>query len=118
MDNAPIYDVWDKAAKRLMSTLWKCSQAWIFHEPVDPEKLGIPDYLIVIKQPMDFGTIKHRLNTFYYQKGVQNLLDDVNLVFDNCIRFNGEDSSVGRMCKTVREEYRRLYDQLGFDFYL
>jgi hypothetical protein len=31
-------------------------------------------------------------------------------VFDNCIRFNGEESSVGRMCRTVREEYQRLYN--------
>ena len=57
-ESAPIYDHWDKAAKRLMTSLWKCSQSWIFHEPVDPIKLGIPDYLVIVKHPMDFGTIK------------------------------------------------------------
>ena len=58
---------------------------------------------------MDFGTIKQKLNNFEYRK-LQSFLDDMNLVFDNCTRFNGDESSVGRMCRTVREEYRRLYD--------
>jgi hypothetical protein len=43
-ESALIYDSWDKAAKRLMNTLWKYSPSWIFHDPVDPEKLNIPDY--------------------------------------------------------------------------
>lgn len=56
-----IYDCWDKAAKRLINTLWRCGSAQIFHNPVDPERLGIPDYFEVIKEPMDFGTIKQRI---------------------------------------------------------
>ena len=58
---------------------------------------------------MDFGTIKHKLSNYKYRT-LQSFLDDMNLVFDNCIRFNGEESSVGRMCRTVREEYQRLYN--------
>lgn len=57
-DHAQIYDYWDKAAKRMINTLWKHNQAWIFHEPVDPKKLNIPDYFDIIKQPMDFGLVK------------------------------------------------------------
>jgi len=29
-----------------------------FRSPVDPNALGIPDYFDIIKQPMDFGTVK------------------------------------------------------------
>lgn len=75
-ENAPIYECWTKAAKRMMNTLWKCNAAWIFHEPVDPEKLGIPEYFNIIKNPMDFSTIKQRLNTHFYHK-MQEFLDDV-----------------------------------------
>lgn len=49
------------AAKRLMSKLWKVQNAWIFYEPVDAEKLEIPDYNEVVAHPMDFGTIKNKL---------------------------------------------------------
>ena len=37
---------------------------------------------------MDFGTIKKRLNTFSYKNG-QEFLNDMKLVFDNCILYNG-----------------------------
>jgi hypothetical protein len=57
----PIYETWDAAAKRLMQKLWKANQAWIFHKPVDPEELEIPDYFEVITKPMDFSTIKQKL---------------------------------------------------------
>ena len=60
-EQAQIYDNWEKAAKRLMNTLWKHNNAWIFHEPVNPEKLNIPDYYDIIRQPMDFGTVKMKL---------------------------------------------------------
>lgn len=52
--------LWEKPAKKLINTLWKAPHAWIFHEPVDPQKLGIPDYFEVIKKPMDFSTIRVR----------------------------------------------------------
>ena len=80
-------------------------EAWIFHEPVDPVKLGIPDYPNVIKNPMDFGTIKQRLNSNYYHR-IQEFLDDMMLTFDNCLKFNGEDSAVGKACKKVMEAFK------------
>lgn len=44
-----------------MNTLWKHNSAFIFHEPVDPEKLNIPDYFDIIRNPMDLGTVKNKL---------------------------------------------------------
>lgn len=66
---------------------------------------------------MDFGTIKMKLNNNEYDK-LEDFLADMRLTFDNCITYNGEESQVGRMCKNVREEYKRVYDQLNMDFYL
>ena len=116
-ENAPIYESWDKAAKRLISTLWKFNQSWVFHDPVDPAKDNVPDYFNVIKNPMDFGTIKQRLNTNYYHR-MQEFLDDMQLVFDNCSKFNGEDNTIGKIGKLVRDEFKKLYEQLNIEFYL
>ena len=66
---------------------------------------------------MDFGTIKQRLNNNYYHR-LQEFLDDMMLVFDNCLKFNGEENQVGKLCKNVKEEFKKLYDQLNLDFYL
>jgi hypothetical protein len=113
---ATIYESWDVAAKKLLSKLWKANSAWIFHEPVDLEKLNIPDYYEVVTEPMDLGTVKNKLNMNKY-KNVQEFIDDINLIFLNCIKYNGEDSSVGKMCKNVREEFQRLYNQFNIEFY-
>lgn len=106
---ASIFESWDLAAKKLLSKLWKVNQAWIFHEPVDADKLDIPDYYEVVAEPMDLGTVKNKLNMNKYRH-VQEFIDDVHLVFSNCIKYNGEDSSVGKMCKNVREEFFKLYN--------
>lgn len=58
---------------------------------------------------MDFGTIKQRLNSNYYHR-MQEFLDDMQLVFDNCLKFNGETNNVSKMCKSVREEFKKLYE--------
>ena len=38
----PLFDHWDKAAKRLINQLWRCNACTIFHKPVDPDKLSKP----------------------------------------------------------------------------
>jgi hypothetical protein len=35
----------------------------VFHNPVDPKKFGIDDYFEVVKNPMDFSTIKKKTAT-------------------------------------------------------
>ena len=44
-----------------MQALSRSQGAWIFLEPVNYELQNIPDYPTIVKQPMDFGTIKSRL---------------------------------------------------------
>ena len=89
----------------------------MFNEPVDAEKLGAADYHEVVKNPIDFSTIKQRLNTNQYHIA-QEFIDDMLLVFDNCLLYNGENSNIGRMCNKVRNEFKRLYQELNIEFYL
>ena len=66
-ETTPVFESWDKAARRLLNTLWKMNQASIFHDPVDPDKLQIHDYFDIIKTPMDFGTIRQNLIANKYE---------------------------------------------------
>lgn len=66
---------------------------------------------------MDLGTVKQRLASNYYSK-VQDFVSDVNLIFENCILYNGESSQVSIMCKHVRDEFNKLYENLYLDFYM
>ena len=49
---------WQNAGMQLLSALWKVKGSTIFHVPVDAVKLGIPDYHDVVKNAMDFSTVK------------------------------------------------------------
>ncbi len=69
---------WERVANKILAQIWKVKGANIFHVPVDPVKLGIHDYFSIIKNPMDFGTIKKRLKTNYYTK-MQDFVNHVKL---------------------------------------
>ena len=51
----------------MMSILMRKHEAWIFLEPVDAIKLGIPDYFRIIQKPMDLGTAKENLRKHEYK---------------------------------------------------
>lgn len=55
-------------------------KAFVFNEPVDPVKHGCPNYNEVIKQPMDLGTIKQKLDANAYQDSIEAFAEDVRLV--------------------------------------
>jgi hypothetical protein len=73
----------------------------IFLYPVDPVALNIPHYFNMIKHPMDFTTIKTKLMYNAYDCEV-DFNADMNLVFDNCIAFNGVDSAYGKIATQMR----------------
>ncbi|KAI4492152.1 hypothetical protein M0802_010049 [Mischocyttarus mexicanus] len=78
--------------KGVLKPVWKHQFAWPFQQPVDAKKLNLPDYHKIIKQPMDLGTIKKRLENTYYWCG-KECIQDFNTMFTNCYVYNkpGED---------------------------
>ena len=61
--------------------------AWPFMNPVDPVALNIPTYHSIIKKPMDFGTMKKKLDGGEYENA-KEFEADARQVFQNCYRFN------------------------------
>lgn len=61
--------------------------AWPFMTPVDPVALNIPTYHSIIKKPMDFGTMKGKLDHSEYENA-KEFEADARQVFQNCYRFN------------------------------
>eukprot|EP01017_Pseudomicrothorax_dubius_P027379 TRINITY_DN3145_c0_g5_i1.p1 TRINITY_DN3145_c0_g5~~TRINITY_DN3145_c0_g5_i1.p1 ORF type:complete len:575 (+),score=82.61 TRINITY_DN3145_c0_g5_i1:309-2033(+) len=96
---------WQKLARRVLGMLWKMKGAYLFHHPVDPVRLGIPDYFDIVRSPMDLGTIRTKLQTNVYQS-CKEFVEDVRLVFSNCILYNGTESEVGRIGVAMQAEFR------------
>jgi hypothetical protein len=82
-----------------MNTSCLLQWAWPFNEPVELHRY--PDYLKVVKQPMDLGTIRKRADAGHYPMPAE-LLADVRLVFDNARTYNPPGSDVYVMASTVQ----------------
>ena len=88
-------DAWRKAAFRVLTLCWKAKGGYYFHEPVDPAKFGIDDYFDEITEPMDLGTVKRKLNHNVYEN-IEEFSRDLNLVFDNCVKYNGPENMIAK----------------------
>ena len=116
-DEIKMCESWEKIAKQLMNALWKVRDAELFHKPVDPVELNIPNYFDIIKRPMDFSTVKKKLNNYSYTN-LKEYCDDMDLIFNNCILYNGINSYVGEMCLRVKNEYKNLCEKFNLNKYL
>ncbi|KAH9747047.1 hypothetical protein KPL70_004592 [Citrus sinensis] len=98
----------------LMSQITQHKWAWPFMHPVDVEGLGLHDYYEVIEKPMDFSTIKNKMDgkdgTGY--RNVREIYADVRLVFKNAMKYNDERDDVHVMAKSLLEKFEEKWLQL------
>ena len=76
--------------------------SFAFEQPVDPVSLNIPNYLKVIKKPMDMSTIRNKLKMGEYENA-KEFEADWRLMFSNCYKFNPADHPVHRAGKALEE---------------
>ncbi|XP_042059266.1 transcription factor GTE6-like [Salvia splendens] len=87
-----------------------------FLQPVDVVGLGLHDYMRydVIEKPMDFSTIKCRMEakdgTGY--KNVREVCADVRLILKNAMKYNKERDDVHVMAKTLLDKFETKWLQL------
>ncbi|XP_041352455.1 BRCA2-interacting transcriptional repressor EMSY-like isoform X2 [Gigantopelta aegis] len=114
---------WVKAALGLIQKMTKFrgvnrdkgdlnAAAW-FIKPVDP--VDAPNYYSVVKNPMDFGTIKKKLEAGDY-KSFDDFHFDMLLVQKNCYLYNHPQSKVKQDCEEVfsfyEQERTKVIDKL------
>ncbi|XP_061131934.1 bromodomain adjacent to zinc finger domain protein 2B isoform X2 [Syngnathus typhle] len=93
----------------LLAELERHQDAWPFLTPVNLK--SVPGYKKVIKKPMDFSTIREKLVSSQYQN-LETFIIDVNLVFDNCERFNEDNSDIGRAGHNMRKFFEKRWTEL------
>ena len=55
-----------KKVAQLLQTLFDSTDSFEFRTPVDYVAYGLLDYPLIIKKPMDLGTVKRNLTNNYY----------------------------------------------------
>ena len=85
----------------------RCNKAFL--RPVDPNNDGCSDYFDVVKSPMDLGSIDRLLEDGSI-KTLYEFVNHVRLVFNNCMLYNMDDSSLHR---TAKVELDRFEDEMS-----
>lgn len=91
----------------------------IFAEPVNPAEA--PDYYQCVPQPMDFATMRKKIDNNEYVN-MTNFEEDFKLIVTNCIGYNGKGNVFYRAAIKLRDQggsilrqARRIYDRVGYD---
>ncbi|RQM09846.1 hypothetical protein DD237_002120 [Peronospora effusa] len=87
--------------------------ALAFLAPVNVK--DVPGYADLIKHPMDLGTIRSRLSRGFYDQRFEMLVQDVNLVWENCFTFNCLDADISKCANRLRSIFNRLFEQFVTD---
>ena len=75
-----------------------------FVKPYNPEKKLQADYNLKVKKPMDLCTVRKKIKDNNYSC-FQEWVDDMNLIFDNAISFNGENSLFGGVAVYLQKQF-------------
>ncbi|XP_049784763.1 transcription initiation factor TFIID subunit 1 isoform X1 [Schistocerca cancellata] len=86
------------------------SESWPFLKPVN--KKLVKDYYTVIKNPMDLETVAKKVQSHKYHNRYE-FLADIERILQNCIIYNGKDSTYSQKAETLVKVCRATLDEYG-----
>jgi len=98
-----------------LAELEKTDKYMIFAEPVNVDI--VPDYLKVIRHPMDFLTMRSKLERGEYDNDFQLLVTHFQLIVDNCLIYNDHGSDYHNEATNIRQLGKKVLfrnDKPGF----
>lgn len=81
-----------------------------FLQPVDWKRLDLPDYPVIIKRPMDLGTIEKQLYDGCYSAATE-FAEDVRLVWNNAQKYNRQESEIYKMAETLSKLFEKKFSK-------
>ncbi|KAH6780654.1 global transcription factor group E4 [Perilla frutescens var. hirtella] len=104
-----------KSCSAVLERLMKHKHAWVFNKPVDAVALGLHDYFEIIRNPMDLGTVKDRLNQNWY-KSPTEFAEDVRLTFQNAMTYNPKGQDVYVMAEQLAKTFEEKWAPIEADY--
>ncbi|XP_059301305.1 transcription factor GTE4 isoform X1 [Lycium ferocissimum] len=104
-----------KNCRALLERLMKHKHGWVFNQPVDIKALGLHDYFDIIKNPMDLGTVKSRLETNRYTSP-KEFAEDVRLTFQNAMTYNPKGQDVHMMADQLNKIFEEKWAPIEADY--
>ncbi|ODQ65307.1 Bromodomain-containing protein, partial [Nadsonia fulvescens var. elongata DSM 6958] len=102
--NLPKHQI--KFALATLRAIKRLKDSGPFLHPVDALKLNVPTYYDTVKRPMDISTMEKKLQTGAYTK-ISDFGLDMELIVYNCCLFNGTDSFISNMARSVKSSFEK-----------
>ncbi|XP_038900278.1 uncharacterized protein LOC120087359 [Benincasa hispida] len=93
----------------ILDRLQKKDTHGVFSEPVDPNEL--PDYHAIIQNPMDFGTVRAKLDGGAYAN-LDQFEEDIFLICSNAMKYNASDTVFFRQARSIQELAKKDFENL------
>ncbi|KAI8991201.1 hypothetical protein BDF20DRAFT_843260 [Mycotypha africana] len=94
---------------KLLDNIQKRDAYGFFLEPVDPKY--VPDYLKIIKHPMDFSTMRKKIENGEYGDSVDGFRLDFKLIITNAKTYNAVDTIYWKSADKIYDVGLRLIDR-------
>lgn len=72
--------------------------------------IGLTDYPILIKHPMDLGTVKKKIKNKEYTSFLQ-CGEDVKLIWNNCMTYNADGSDFYKLAQSLYKRWDTQYNK-------
>ncbi|XP_028304047.1 bromodomain-containing protein 1-like isoform X1 [Gouania willdenowi] len=106
--------------RAVLQQLQEKDQYSIFAQPVNVAE--VPDYLDHIKNPMDFSSMRRRIDAHDY-RSLEEFEADFNLIIANCMSYNSKETFFYKAAQRmlhhggiILRRARREAERIGFDF--
>ncbi|XP_074275582.1 uncharacterized protein LOC141599467 [Silene latifolia] len=96
----------------ILDRLQKKDTYGVFADPVDAEEL--PDYHEIIDNPMDFSTVRKKLEDGSYGH-LEDFEKDIYLICSNAMQYNAPDTIYFRQAGSIQELAKKNFDNLRQD---
>ena len=97
----------NKKVHQLLQNLLDTNDSFEFRAPVDYMALGLHDYPMIVKKPMDLNTVKRNLTNNAYDT-VEGCLADIQLIWDNCKLYNTTDNVTPAITQWIYKQAEKL----------
>ena len=93
----------------LFSKVKKHKHAYIFMQPIEEIINSYPKYVEICPKPIDLNKIEKKIYENFY-KNIEDLKDDIDLMLDNCKRFNNNTENwIYKGCIGLEEFFNNNY---------
>uniref|UniRef100_A0A7S0GJY7 Bromo domain-containing protein n=1 Tax=Proboscia inermis TaxID=420281 RepID=A0A7S0GJY7_9STRA len=99
------------AMKKVVQQIYSRADAEPFREAVDWNALGLFDYPILIKNPMDLGSVQNKLESSEYAS-INDAAKDVRQIWINCKTYNADGSEFYNLAEGFSKRFEEKFAKL------